>query len=265
MLAPAVQSQTAISLHVVPGLGEVREGDDLAQLLGDALEGSGLGLQTGDILTVAHKVVSKAEGRVRKLADVSPGPEAQFYAEKLSKDARKVQVVLDETTDVLRAFKHRGAEEGTLICEHRLGLISANAGVDESNTAQTGEAILLPENPDASAATLAEGLSARFGAVVGVVITDTFGRPWRLGQVNVAIGLAGVPATRSEIGGHDARGRPLKVTEPAFADELAAASGLLVGKAAQTPAVLFRGLAWDADTHTSGRHLIRAKAEDMFR
>ncbi|MEM6381824.1 MAG: coenzyme F420-0:L-glutamate ligase [Pseudomonadota bacterium] len=255
----------SVELIALHGLPEVRLNDSLDVLIGDALEANGLHLVDGDVLTIAHKIVSKAEGQVRRLADVKPQPEAHFYAEKLSKDPRKVQIVLDESVDVLRAFKHPGADEGTMICEHRLGLISANAAVDESNTAGDGEAILLPQNPDASAARIRDGLEKRFGVRIGIVITDTFGRPWRLGQVNVAIGLAGLPATRSEIGGVDARGRRLRVTEPAFADEIAAASGLVIGKAARTPVVLFRGLEWLEDEKTSAGHLIRARGEDVFR
>ena len=152
-----------------------------------------------------------------------------------------------------------------MICEHRLGLISANAAVDESNTGGADEVILLPKDPDASARALRDALQVRFGADIGVIITDTFGRPWRLGQVNVAIGLAGVPARINEAGGHDARGRELKVTEPAFADEVAAASGLVIGKAAQTPVVLFRGLDWPPTNEARGADLIRAQSEDMFR
>ena len=252
-------------LIALPGLPEVAAGDDLAALIGAALEAEGLALSAGDVVTIAHKVVSKAEGRVRKLADVVPGEEALAYAGRLNKDARKVQVVLDESVAVLRAFRHPGADEGTMICEHRLGLISANAAVDESNTAGEGEAILLPLDPDASAARIRAGLEARFGGPLGVVITDTFGRPWRKGQVNVAIGLSGVPATRPEAGNRDARGRALRVTEPAFADEVAAASGLVIGKAAQTPVVVFRGLDWSLNETARAGDLLRARTEDMFR
>jgi coenzyme F420-0:L-glutamate ligase/coenzyme F420-1:gamma-L-glutamate ligase len=165
---------------------------------------------------------------------------------------------------VVKAFKHPRQNEGTMICEHRLGFISANAAVDESNTGAEGTVILLPEDPDASAGRLQHGLEARFGVSVGVVITDTFGRPWRLGQVNVAIGLAGVPATVSEKDRTDAYGRLLSVTEPALADEIAAASGLVVQKAAGTPVALFRGLEWTR-TNGSAADLLRPAAEDVFR
>lgn len=249
----------------VPGLPEVKASDDLATLIGDALVAADLVPGDGDILTLAHKIVSKAEGQVRRLADIMPGEEALRYGEELSKDPRKVQAVLDESTRVVRAFKHPHANEGTMICEHRLGFISANAAVDESNTGGADEVIVLPKDPDASAKRLRDALHARFGAKIGVIITDTFGRPWRLGQVNVAIGLAGVPARINEAGGQDARGRELRVTEPAFADEVAAASGLVIGKAAQTPVVLFRGLDWPPTDDAQGADLIRAQSEDMFR
>ncbi len=252
-------------LIAVEGLPEVRAGDDLPGLIAGALTRSDVIPLAGDVLTIAHKIVSKAEGRVRKLADVTPGEEAQRYGAELSKDPRKIQAVLDESRRVVRAFKHPHAAEGTMICEHRLGFVSANAAVDESNTADEGEVILLPENPDASAQAIRSALEARFDVPLGVIITDTFGRPWRLGQVNVAIGLAGVPATRSEVGGMDARGRPLRVTEPAFADEVAAASGLVIGKASQTPVVLFRGLDWSVVDNARAGDLLRAQNEDVFR
>lgn len=255
---------TGLSLIPVEKLPEIVAGDDLAAEIGDAMEAQGLSLRSGDLLTIAHKVVSKAEGQVVKLSSVTPGEDAKRYGEELSKDPRKVQVVLDESSRVVRAFKHPHANEGTMICEHRLGFISANAAVDESNTGDEGEVILLPKDPDASAQDLRRALEQRFGAKLGVVITDTFGRPWRLGQVNVAIGLAGVPATVNEAGGPDARGRELKVTEPAFADELAAASGLVIGKAAQTPVVLFRGLNWQIDENARAADLLRARTEDVF-
>jgi len=254
----------ALVIHIVPDIPEIRAGDDLVEIIGDSLDRSGLGLRDGDILTCAHKAVSKAEGRIVRLSDVTPSQRAKDYAGQLAKDARKVEVVLGESRRVVKAFKHPRQNEGTMICEHRLGFISANAAVDESNTGAEGTVILLPEDPDASAGRLQQGLEARFGVSVGVVITDTFGRPWRLGQVNVAIGLAGVPATVSEKDRTDAYGRLLSVTEPALADEIAAASGLVVQKAAGTPVALFRGLEWTR-TNGSAADLLRPAAEDVFR
>ncbi len=254
-----------VEMIALGGLPEIARGDDLAAQIGDALDRQHLSLRDGNVLTIAHKVVSKSEGRVRDLADITPGEEARKYGSDLSKDPRKVQAVLDESSRVLRAFKHPHATEGTMICEHRLGFISANAAVDESNTADEHQVILLPEDPDGSAQRLRAALEERFAAQIGIIITDTFGRPWRLGQVNVAIGLAGVPATINEAGGVDARGRPLRVTEPAFADEVAAASGLVIGKAAQTPVVLFRGLQWPVVSDARAGDLLRAQSEDVFR
>ncbi len=253
-----------LSLYAIPNIPEITAGDDLAAILGDAIEAAGLSLQDGDVLTSAHKIFSKAEGRIISLADVTPSKDAQRYAQELNKDPRKVEVILQQSSRVVRHFKRPTQQEGTMICEHKLGFISANAAVDESNSGADETLILLPEDPDASAARMQKALSERFSARIGFAITDTFGRPWRLGQVNVAVGLAGVPATIKEQGNLDAHGRLLSVTEPAFADELAAASGLVISKAGQTPVVLFRGLNWSFE-ESSAQDLIRSKKEDMFR
>lgn len=253
-----------VQISAVRGVPDVRPGDDLAASLGDALEAAG-GLQRGDVICVAHKVVSKAEGNVIDLATVKPSAEADRIAGELNKNPAKVEVVLSQSARVVRAFKRPEQNEGTLICEHRLGYISANAAVDESNAEGDNTVITLPDDPDASARRLGRTLEERFGVDIGVVITDTFGRPWRLGQVNVAIGLYRVPAKTSDVGSTDAWGRPLSVTEPALSDEIAAASGLVIAKAAKTPLVLFRGLDWQAAETTSARDILRASQEDMFR
>ena len=250
-----------VELLAVSGIPDIQPGDDLVQIIGDALEP--LGLADGDILTSAHKIFSKAEGQVVALAGVTPSSEALAYAEKLNKDPRKVEVILRESARVVKTFRHPGQNEGVMICQHRLGFISANAAVDESNTGVDETVILLPKDPDASARRLRDGLEARYGVRLGVVITDTFGRPWRLGQVNVAIGLAGVPATVHEGGNTDAYGRALAVTEPAFADELATASGLVVGKAALTPVVRFRGLKWETSNNKAA-DILRPSKENVF-
>ncbi len=250
-----------VELLPVPGIPDIKPGDDLVAIIGDAL--APLGLVDGDILTSAHKIFSKAEGQVVALAEVEPSEEALGYAEALNKDPRKVEVILRESTRVVKTFRHPGQNEGVMICQHRLGFISANAAVDESNTGADETVILLPKDPDASAARLRDGLEARFGVRLGVVITDTFGRPWRLGQVNVAIGLAGVPATVPEGGNTDAYGRELAVTEPALADEIATASGLVVGKAAQTPVVRFRGLKWQV-SNDKAADILRPSKENVF-
>ena len=251
-----------VSVSTIPAIPDICPKDDLALIIGNALEAHGV--ENGDILCIAHKIVSKAEGAFLKLEEVKPSTEALGYAEKLNKNPRKVEIVLRQSKRVVRAFKRPQQNEGTMICEHHLGFISANAGVDESNS-EPGTVITLPDDPDASARKIGQRLENRFGVQLGIVITDTFGRPWRLGQVNVAIGLYKVPAITSDVGTKDAWGRDLFVTEPALCDELAAASGLLIKKAAKTPIVLFRGLKWATEEKTSARNILRSNSEDMFR
>lgn len=255
---------TKIELFAVPGVPEIQPGDDLAQILGDCLVSGNDGVRPNDILVIAQKVVSKAEGLTVSLDQIEPSDQARELATPLNKDPRKVEVVLRESRRVVKTFKHPAQDEGTIICEHVSGHISANAGVDQSNIGGEDQALLLPRDPDASARGLHEELTKRFGCRLGVVISDTFGRPWRMGQVNVAIGMAGLPAIKSEIGNEDAHGRELAVTTPAFGDELAAASGLAISKASQTPLVLIRGLDWE-ENEGQARDLVRIKSEDMFR
>ncbi|MEM6615409.1 MAG: coenzyme F420-0:L-glutamate ligase [Pseudomonadota bacterium] len=254
-----------VSLIAIEGVPDIKPGDDLAAIISGCIDAMGIGLHSGDVLVLAHKIFSKAEGNIINLRTVDPSPEAAELAKKLNKDPAKVEVVLKESRSVLRAFKHETQNEGTMICEHKRGYISANAGVDASNADGTDTLITLPNDPDASLRRFCHHVFVRYGVEIGAVMTDTFGRPWRLGQVNVAIGLFAVPATRREQGTDDAWGRPLLVTEPAFADEIAAASGLVVRKAAKTPAVLFRGLEWHPNAESSGLDLLRNEKEDMFR
>ena len=256
--------QGSVSISPIYGVPDINVGDDLAIIIGDCLEQSFNEVIDGDIICIAHKIFSKAEGNIYDLKDVSPSEEAIGFAKKLNKDPRKVEVILNQSTRVIRAFKREDQNEGVMICEHRLGFISANAAVDESNVSGTEKVITLPDNPDLSSRNLQIELQNRFKVRLGVVMTDTFGRPWRLGQVNVAVGLAGVPATKKEQGNLDAWGKELFVTEPAFADEISAASGLVIKKASKTPIVLFRGLEWNHhDSH--GSDLLRKQEEDMFR
>ena len=242
---------------------EVRPGDDLAALILQALAGQGVTLADGDVLAVAQKIVSKAEGRVIDLSSVTPGPEATRLAGETGKAPAKVQLILDESRAVIRTAPATAVREGVLIVRHRLGFICANAGIDESNAGADGRVVLLPRDPDAGAAALRDEIESRTGRRVGIVITDSFGRPWRLGLVNVAIGLAGLPALTDLIGTADAHGRALAATMPAFADEVAAASGLVVGKASQTPVCLLRGLIWDGPDQAASA-LIRPAKEDLF-
>ncbi len=253
-----------VSLQALPGIPDIHPGDNLAALLIEALRERDMTLRDGDILVVAHKVISKAEGRVVALADITPSADALALASQVNKDPRKVQAILDESTRVVRAVKRPEQDEGTLIAEHRLGFICANAAVDESNVGAEETVILLPEDPDASARRLCQRLETAFGVRLGIVVTDTFGRPWRMGLVNVAIGLAQVPARIDMVGERDAFGRVLSVTMPALADELAAASGLVMGKSDKTPVVLFRGVDWQP-CKSSASELIRPQQEDLFR
>jgi coenzyme F420-0:L-glutamate ligase / coenzyme F420-1:gamma-L-glutamate ligase len=236
----------------------VRPGDDLATLLADAAPAD---LADGDVLVVAHKVVSKAEGRVRRLDDVEPGQRARALAAEHDKDPRLVQVVLDETAAMLRA------ERGVLICETRHGLVCANAGVDHSNAPGPGQVVLLPEDPDASARRLRAGIADRRGVHPAVIVSDSFGRAWRLGQTDVAIGAAGLGPLDDWRGRVDAAGRELHATAIAVADSLAAAADLARTKGSREPAVLVRGAERFArpDDGPGAAALRRPRAEDLFR
>jgi len=255
------ESARALTLTALHPLPEVLPGSDLAALLATALEAAHLRLATPDVLVVAQKVVSKAEGRYVELASVTPGARALELAAVTGKDARLVELVLGESTEVLRARRD------VLIVRHRTGLVMANAGIDRSNLAPgAGERVLLlPQDPDASAQALRTALAARLGIACGLIISDSFGRPWRRGVVNVAIGAAGVPSLLDRRGEPDRAGRRLEVTEVALADALAAAAGLLMGEADEgTPAVLIQG-ARRAGAELPARALLRPLAEDLFR
>ncbi len=254
----------SVSIFPINGVPDIKTGDNLAVIIGDCLEQSFGNLIDGDVICVAHKIFSKAEGNIYDLNEIYPSAEAKEYAEKLNKDVRKVEIILRQSKKVIRSFKRKDQNEGVMICEHNLGFISANAAVDESNIGGNNIVITLPNDPDKSSNNLQTTLQERFKVRLGVVMTDTFGRPWRLGQVNVAIGLAGVPATKKEQGNMDAWGKELSVTEPAFADEISAASGLVIKKASKTPLVLFRGLEW-GENNSQGSDLLRKQEEDMFR
>ncbi|HYI36856.1 MAG TPA: coenzyme F420-0:L-glutamate ligase [Thermoleophilaceae bacterium] len=217
----------SLSATAIDGLPEVREGDDLAALLAASAE-----FAAGDVLVVAHKVVSKAEGRVRDLATVEPGERARDLAGEHGKDARLVQVVLDESAELLRAH------HGVLICLTRHGFVCANAGVDRSNAPGDDHVVLLPADPDASARALRAALPGR----PAVVVADSFGRAWRVGQTDVAIGAAGLAPLDDWRGKRDSRGRELEATEIAVADAVAGAADLARVKDGGTPAVLVRGL-----------------------
>jgi coenzyme F420-0:L-glutamate ligase / coenzyme F420-1:gamma-L-glutamate ligase len=246
-----------VQLVPVVGLGEILPGADLAGAIGVALDRQGTPLQDGDILVVTQKVVSKAEGCLVRLDDVEPSPLAAEWAALWNKDARVVELVLRQSRRIVRM------ERGVIISETRHGLVCANAGVDQSNVG--GDSVtLLPEDPDASAERLRAALSQASGARIGIVISDTFGRAWREGQVNVAIGVAGVEAMRHFEGQLDPTGYELRVTMLATADELASAAELVMGKVDGVPVALVRGLA-RALGPGSATELVRPAATDMFR
>jgi coenzyme F420-0:L-glutamate ligase/coenzyme F420-1:gamma-L-glutamate ligase len=231
----------------------VRPGDDLAGLLAAGMARAGLTPQPGDVLAIAQKIVSKAEGRSVALESVTPSAAARRLAAETAKDPRVVELILSESRRVVRA------RPNLIIVEHRLGFVMANAGIDQSNVGEEGHALLLPVDPDASAAALA----ARLG--LPVVITDSFGRAWRRGTVGVAIGVAGLPALLDLRGQPDLFGRELRVSITGFADEIAAAAGLIMGQGAEArPAVHLRGLDWSAPPNPAAE-LLRVGEEDLFR
>lgn len=242
----------SIELIGVEGLPEVRPGDDLARMIA-----SRAALRSNDVVVVAQKVVSKSEGRLVRLETVTASDDAVRIASRLvaAPDPRMVQVVLDESVRVLRS-------ERVLITETRHGFVCANAGVDHSNVGE-GVLALLPVDPDASARSIRAGLRDLTGSDVGVIVSDTFGRPWRLGIVNVALGVAGLSAVIDLRGTKDDAGQPLHATVLAVADEIATAAGLTMGKTGRTPVVIVRGLELSGDG--SGRDLIRPAGEDLFR
>jgi coenzyme F420-0:L-glutamate ligase / coenzyme F420-1:gamma-L-glutamate ligase len=243
-----------LEVLAVEGLPEVHPGDDLAELI--AAHAS---LETGDVLVVAQKVISKMEGRFRRLADVVAGDEAKEIAPRLiaMPDPRVVQVVLDESVRVLRSDR-------VLITETKHGFVCANAGVDHSNVPGDDVVLLLPDDPDASARRLCDRLVQLTGSKIGVIVSDTFGRPWRVGIVNVALGIAGVPSLIDLRGTADDTGKELHATVLAVADDIAAAAGLVMGKTRRTPAVIVRGFERGGRLGI-GTDLIRPAAEDLFR
>ena len=252
-----------ISALAVGGLPEIEPGADLAAAISTVLASGPVPekLRSGDILVIAHKVISKSEGRLRSLADVTPGPQARQIAADQGKDPRHVQVVLDEAREIVRVGG------GVIVVETRHGFICANAGVDASNAPGDERLVLLPVDPDASARDLRARLRELTGVAPGVVVTDSFGRAWRTGQCDVAIGCAGVRAVEDLRGATDAGGRELRATVIAVADELAAAADLARRKDSAEPVVLVRG----AERHVSDEDgpgvapLIRARERDLFR
>jgi coenzyme F420-0:L-glutamate ligase / coenzyme F420-1:gamma-L-glutamate ligase len=253
---------TTITLTAVPNFPHIKPGDDVAHLLLDALNQGGMPLQNGDVLALAHKVISKAEGRQVNLSAVLPSQRACDIAEQVGKDPRLVELILQESEEVSRM------KPGVLIVRHRLGFTSANAGIDRSNVHQDlGQetVLLLPLDPDASAVRLRETIREELDVEVGILIVDSHGRPFRLGTVGVAIGVAGLPSLWDRRGESDLYGYRLEHTEVGTADEVAAAASLLMGQAAEgTPIILIRGLNLPA-AHGKASDLIRPKSMDLYR
>jgi coenzyme F420-0:L-glutamate ligase/coenzyme F420-1:gamma-L-glutamate ligase len=256
-----------LTLTPLTGIPLVQPGDNLAALLWDALAAAQLPLADGDILVLAQKIVSKAEGRLVHLSQVTPSARAHELADRTQKDPRLIELILQESCAVLRT------RPGTIIVEHRLGFVCANAGIDHSNVCPAdaapldpeGWVLLLPHDPDASAAALQADLARRSGRQLGVLIIDSHGRAWRLGTVGVAIGIAGLPALADLRGQPDLFGFRLRITQVGVADELAAAASLVMGQAAEAvPAVHVRGFPYPL-REASLSELIRPAEQDLFR
>jgi len=242
----------------VPLAGEILPGDDLAEKLAAALQHQKLKLEPGDVVVVKHKIVSKAEGRLVRLDSVKASPAAQAWSRRAGTDARVIELALSESKRVVRKKK------GVLITETRHGFICANSGVDVSNVDGGESAVLLPEDPDRSAANLRVRLKRKFGKNIAVIISDSFGRPWREGLTEVAIGVAGMKSIVDYRGRRDPHGYPLHASYEAVADEVACTAGLVCGKLNRTPVCIVRGFAFQ-NGRGSARELIRPAKNDLFR
>ncbi len=246
-----------IQIIPLPGLPEISPGDDLARLIAEATRQIDLPIGAGDIFVVAHKIVSKAEGRIVRLDSIKPSQRAERWAAEYHKDPRMIELVLLEARRILKM------ERGVIVAETSHGFVCANAGVDGSNTPE-GTAVLLPEDPDRSADVLRAQLAKTFGVPAGVIISDTFGRPWREGLVNVALGVAGIAPLMDYRGQRDASGKTLQATLIALADEVASAAELVMGKTGRVPVAIVQGVQ-TARQPGSGRELIRPAERDIFR
>jgi coenzyme F420-0:L-glutamate ligase/coenzyme F420-1:gamma-L-glutamate ligase len=253
--APAAHPE--LRLFRLPGLPEIQLGDDLPGRIAKAARKARIHFENGDVLVVAQKIISKAEGAVVRLATIRPSPQALALAERLKKDPRAIEVVLQQSRRIVRSHH-------VIIAETRHGFVCANAGVDHSNVPGEDVVTLLPRDPDESAKKLALALRERIGKRVAVIISDTFGRPWRLGLTNVAIGASGVPVLHDLRGTLDRDGKPLTATVLAVADELAAAAGLLMRKSAGSPVILIRGYRYKPSSDLAAS-IIRPAVEDLFR
>jgi coenzyme F420-0:L-glutamate ligase/coenzyme F420-1:gamma-L-glutamate ligase len=241
----------------VEGIGEVQPGDDVARLVIDAAARQGTPIAAGDVLVLSQKIISKSEGRLLNLTDVTPSSMATTFATELGRDPRLIEVILRESRRVVRM------DRGVLVTETRHGWVCANAGVDQSNV-DTEMVALLPEDPDRSARAFRDAVRTYTGSEIYVIVADTFGRPWREGLVNIAIGVAGFAPLRSYLGERDPAGRPLQATILAIADELAAAAEPVMGKLDRIPAAIVRGLPL-APSEEGSKALLRDPARDLFR
>lgn len=255
MTQPAANEVRILPVRTLP---EIQQGDDLAVLILEAIQRERLALQTKDVVVVTQKAISKAEGRVLDLRTVTPSPFAEFIAQQSEKDPRVVEVVLRESRRIVRM------DRGLLIMETHHGFVCANAGVDHSNLPDDNNVSLLPVDPDASAQRLQQAFRERAQIDVAVLITDSFGRAWREGITEVAIGLAGMAAVRDYRGRHDAYGHLLRTTEVALADELASAAGLVMEKSSGVPVVIIRGFPYDPGDG-GAKTMVRAPEKDLFR
>lgn len=242
----------------IDGIGEVRPGDDVAQAIQRGLSASQVQLTPGDLLVVTHKIVSKAEGRLVDLRTIEPSPFAVQWSERYGKDPRQIEVVLREAMRIVRM------DRGIIIAETRHGFVCANAGVDASNVAGEHIVCLLPIDPDASARRLAESFEAQFGFPIPVIITDSFGRAWRDGVVNIAIGVAGIVPLVDYRGQYDPYGYLMSASVMGVADEIAAAAELAMGKVDQRPVAIVRGYPYDSGDG-AGQQLVMRPERDMFR
>ena len=253
---------TQLTITGLIGVPMVQPGDDLAQIALDAYAATGLAPEDGDVLVVAQKIVSKAEGRMVDVSTIEPSGQATALAAEVEKDPRLIEVILSESRRIVR---HR---PNLVIAEHRLGYVMANAGIDHSNVAPgdgTERVLLLPLDPDASALALQRALAERTGKRIAIIISDSFGRPFRRGTVGIALGAAGLPAVIDWRGHPDLFGRKLEVTETGFADEIAAAASLVQGQADEAmPIALVRGLSWSAPDAPAA-DLVRPAEHDLFR
>ena len=249
-------ARSPVQIFPLPGLPEIRSGDDLARLIVGAVRMQEFRVAAGDVFVIAQKIVSKAEGRIMTLNSIVPSERAVKWAAEWGKDPRVIELVLREAKRIIRM------ERGVIVAETSHGFVCANAGIDLSN-ADEGTAILLPEDPDSSARALQTRLGENLGTDIGIIISDTFGRPWREGLVNVALGVAGVAPLIDYRGARDANGKLLQATIIALADELASAAELVMGKADRVPVAIIRGVA--SGEGGSGRDLIRPEEKDLFR